>query len=99
MAETRRRFTNRSNHRRFVDDPSTHDEDFLVAFKAQKRGQSLTKAQEKLLETEEVKVVEIETVSGPRRVFEDRVEEYEKAHERDLARGGEGVLTDEGDSE
>ena len=73
MNETRRRFKGYGPGGGSVR--PTHDDAFIAAFKAYKHGNGPEP------ESEEFEVVEIETVSGPRRVWADRVDEYEEVLE------------------
>jgi hypothetical protein len=72
VAETRKRWT---GYGRGAGVPSTHSAHFRAAHKASARGH----ADEP--ESTEVEVVTIETVSGTRRVWVDRVNEYEEVLE------------------
>ena len=72
-SETRRRFTGYGPGGDGA--PSTHDPEFIAAFKAWRHGTGPEP------DSEEFDVVEIDTISGPRRVWADRVDEYEEVLE------------------
>lgn len=59
----------------------TADPKFQAAVKKQRRGQPLDDDELDLVVTDEVDVVEIDTVSGPRKVRADRADRYREVAE------------------